>query len=96
MSIAEQAQLFANATLIVGEYGSALMNAVFCNPGAIIGAIGVRSRTLGVISALRELRLSYFDPTGDAESPDGYDLDAAAFQRWISLLQEADQAAPSS
>ncbi len=41
MSFAEQAQLFSDARIIVGEYGSALHNAVFSQPGCQVVVMNV-------------------------------------------------------
>jgi len=89
LSIAEQARLFAGASLVVGEYGSALMNAVFCRPGAVVGAIGCRSQLLSAIGALGGLRQSFLDPDGDPEAAAGYRVDPDAFARWLDALLAA-------
>lgn len=89
LPIAEQARLFAGARLVVGEYGSALMNAVFCRPGAIVGAIGCRSQLLSAIGALGGLRQSFLDPDGDPEAAVGYRVDPDAFARWLDALLTA-------
>jgi capsular polysaccharide biosynthesis protein len=36
----DQISMFAAARVIVGEFGSALHNSVFCGPGTVIGATG--------------------------------------------------------
>ena len=92
LSLADQAQLFADARLVAGEYGSALSNAVFCRRNAVIGAIGVRSARQSAISALCGLRQSYLDPLGDPEDPTGYHVDVDAFRRWLDALLDAADA----
>jgi len=86
LPVVEQAELFANARLIIGEYGSALMNAVFCRAESVVGAIGDRSQLLSAISAAGRLRLSFFDPLNDPHSSDGYTVDPEAFSRWLDVL----------
>jgi capsular polysaccharide biosynthesis protein len=86
MSMAEQARLFARARVVVGEYGSAMMNAVFCMPGAVVGAIGDRSQMLSAISAACELRQSFLDPLNDPHDADGYSVDPDAFSQWLDAL----------
>lgn len=88
-TVAEQARMFANARLVVGEYGSALNNAVFCRRDAVVGAIGARSELLSAISAECGLRLSYFDPDNNPEDPAGYTVDPSRFARWLEALMEA-------
>jgi len=90
MPVAAQATMFANARLVVGEYGSALMNAVFSQPDALVGAIGWRSRTLSAISALRGFRVSYLDPIGSPGDQD-YSVDRDVFARWLDALLEATE-----
>ncbi len=87
--VMEQARLFANARLVVGEYGSALMNAVFCRPGAVVAAIGTRSKLLSAISTISDLRASFFDPTGNVTDPAGYSVEPGAFSRWLDALLKA-------
>lgn len=89
LPVIEQAKLFAGARLVVGEYGSALMSAVFSRPGAVIGAIGSRSKLLSAISALNDLRLGILTPDGDVNDPNGYDVDPESFSRWLNALIEA-------
>ena len=93
LPVAEQAQLFVNARLIVGEYGSALMNAVFCRPDSIVGAIGERSQLLSAISAACRLRLSFLDPLSDPHHADGYAVDPEAFSRWLDVLLASSEKA---
>jgi capsular polysaccharide biosynthesis protein len=95
MPVAAQAAMFANARLVIGEHGSALMNAVFCRPDAIVGAIGWRSRTLSAISGLRGFRLSYLDPIGSLTDR-AYSVDRDSFSHWLDALlgAEAEPNAP--
>lgn len=96
LSIPAQARLFASARLVVGEYGSALMNAVFCHPGAVVGAIGARSQLLSVICALGGVRQSFLDPSGDPEHPDGYAVDTDTFASWLDELLLAVDGRPEA
>ena len=40
LTLSDQINLFANATVVIGEHGSAMHNAVFCDPGTVVGCIG--------------------------------------------------------
>lgn len=44
LSLAEQATLFRDARVIIGQDGSALHNIIFCEYGAALGVIGLRER----------------------------------------------------
>lgn len=87
----EQATLFRRASIIVGEAGSALHNAVYCRPGTIIGAIGIINPAQSAIAGACGLRQSYLDPEGDLFAPDGYSVDPDRLDRWLGALA-ADQA----
>lgn len=90
LTIPEQVGLFAGARVVVGEFGSALHNAVFCRPGAVVGAIGARNQVQSAISALCELRQSYLEPEGD---PNGFRLDPSRFRAWLDELVGQETAA---
>jgi hypothetical protein len=40
LSLADQIRLFADASVVIGEYGSGMHNAVFCDPHTIVACIG--------------------------------------------------------
>ncbi len=59
MTVCEQIQLFAEAEMLVGEYGTALNNSIFSPPGARVVAINRIDWYLGSIGRLRRHFLAY-------------------------------------
>jgi capsular polysaccharide biosynthesis protein len=62
LSWAEQIALFRNATLVVGEYGSALHNAIFSGAGTRIVSFGFLNDVQSKIAAFRDQRIAYLAP----------------------------------
>ena len=92
-SFPRQIALFRNATMIVGEFGSALHNAIFSRAGTLVIALNWLNAVQSRIARLKGHRIGYVLPTSGAEvllSPDGsvqhYSIDPATFR---SRLREA-------
>lgn len=64
MRFAEQVQVFDAARLVVGEYGSGLLNAVFCRPGAAVLALNRVDGYLSRIARSLDLDLGFLAPEG--------------------------------
>ena len=64
-----QLQLFAQAEMVVGEYGSPLLNAVFAPPGTRVVAVNCIDWYLSSIGRLRRHPIAYV-PTQDGGFPD--------------------------
>jgi hypothetical protein len=61
-TLIDQVALFGDAQVIVGEFGSALHNAVFSAPGTIVGAVGFFNTVQLRISALMDQTSVYAVP----------------------------------
>jgi capsular polysaccharide biosynthesis protein len=66
MRFAEQVRVFDVARLVVGEYGSGLLNALFCRPGAAVLALNRVDGYLARIARSLDLDLGYLAPEGGA------------------------------
>lgn len=66
MHFAEQVRIFDAARLVVGEYGSGLLNALFCRPGAAVLALNRVDGYLARIARSLDLDLGYLAPEGGA------------------------------
>jgi capsular polysaccharide biosynthesis protein len=94
LSIAEQIGLFSGARLIVGEYGSALHNAVFAAPGAAVCAL--RGTSLhpsfvqsGIATALGQELGYVFGDTGGQDVRQAFVIPGGYFMRALEILKEA-------
>jgi hypothetical protein len=91
--IKSQIDLFRNAKLIVGEYGSALHNAIFTPHGATVIALNWINAYQSRIARLKGHRLGYIMPaSGDAVlfTPDAphqhYTIDPAVFRARLRVV----------
>jgi len=92
-SLQRQIALFRNATMLVGEFGSALHNAMFSRAGTLVIALNWLNAVQSRIARLKGHRLGYVLPTSGAEvllALDGsiqhYAIDPVTFR---SRLREA-------
>jgi capsular polysaccharide biosynthesis protein len=91
LSMPAQLALFETATMIVGEYGSALHNSIFAEPGTIICALRGNSRHPGFIQSgigtvLGQETGYVFGNTAGQEVDQRFDIDPAAFSRALELM----------
>ena len=91
LSMPAQMALFETATMIVGEYGSALHNSIFAEPGTIICALRGNSRHPGFIQSgigtvLGQETGYVFGNTAGQEVDQRFDIDPAAFSRALELM----------
>jgi capsular polysaccharide biosynthesis protein len=93
LSIAEQIALFARADLIVGEFGSAMHNALFSPPGATVFCLnwinGLQSR----IAQLKQHRVGYLLPSNgvpvkyvEGAPLQSYHIDPQQFRKCLRVL----------
>jgi capsular polysaccharide biosynthesis protein len=82
LSWSQQIQLFKGARVVVGEYGSALHNAIFSGPGTILASVGFLNFTQSAIGTLFGHRQSYFTAVDEANQA----ADLSRFKKWIDLL----------
>ncbi len=72
----EQIRLFANASVVVGRFGSGLHNTLFSRRGTRVGVLGFGNLVQSGISALRAERLAYITDRNDeipfAVAPDHF------------------------
>lgn len=74
LPLQRQIGLFRNATMIVGEYGSALHNAVFSPAGTLVIALNWINACQSRIARLKRHRIGYLLPVSGIEVP--YSLDS--------------------
>lgn len=84
-----QVALFSNASVIAGEFGSGLHNAVFASPRTRVGVIGVYNITQTMIGAARCHSLAYLRTIKDEHG--NYKIDTDLFRRFLSALLERSQ-----
>lgn len=89
----DQIRIFAGAATIVGEYGSALHNALFAPPGTTVGAIRFANAVQSQIAALRGHRIAYLTAGLRETGPGRFAVDAQRFERFLDRLVEKEQKA---
>jgi len=94
LSIGEQIGLFSFARTIVGEYGSALHNAVFAAPGAAVCALRGTSPhpsfvQSGIATALGQELGYVFGDTGGQDVRQSFSIAGGYFTRALDILKEA-------
>ena len=87
LSLAQQVQLFAKTTTIIGAHGAGLTNLMYCLPGSLIGEVhmdGVPPAYL-VMSRQLGMRFSRFEASvlSVERSRSDVQVDPAAFKAWI-------------
>jgi capsular polysaccharide biosynthesis protein len=93
LSMAEQIALFARADLIVGEFGSAMHNALFSPPGTVVFCLnwinGLQSR----IAQLKQQRVGYLLPSNgvpvkfvEGAPRRSYRIDPQQFRKCLRVL----------
>jgi len=65
-SIADQVKMFNDAAVVIGEFGSALHNSIFCGPDTIIGAAGFFNDVQLRLCALTDQISIYLVPEEEA------------------------------
>jgi capsular polysaccharide biosynthesis protein len=92
-SVADQAQLFSEASIIISSHGSALTNLVFCNPGAVVIDIFNESHInpcFWFISQINKLNYHYLCgrpiKIDNNRKNDHTILDMALFNKKMSML----------
>lgn len=90
MPIAEQIALFARAEIIVGDFGSAMHNALFTPPGALVLCLNMVTGLQSRIAELRRHRVGYLLPSGGEAvipQPDSpklfYEIDPEQFRAYV-------------
>ncbi len=91
LSFAEQQKIFSEASVVVGEDGSGLHNAIFCRPGARLGVISTdRKNTLhAMIANIRELHITYIaaqELQGGADGDAAYRVHPRDFKTMLGVL----------
>jgi hypothetical protein len=89
-SIADQASLFRDAEIVVGQDGSALHNIVFSEPGAVLGVISLPERCNLWHASICEamgLRIAYCETSKDANGD--YRLDVKVFTELLDAVEAA-------
>lgn len=86
-TVREQALLFEQARVLVGEDGSALHNAVFCDPGCVVGVISEAERFSPLHASLCHQMGHVVAYIRGRPGPDGKErIDAAEFRRFLGAL----------
>lgn len=94
LSLAEQVRMFANATLIVGEFGSAMHNALFSPRSATVLCLNWINALQSRIAQFKEQRIGYLLPRdgepvkhvlGAAKA--SYEIDPVVFRRCLAELE---------
>jgi hypothetical protein len=94
LPLIEQIRLFASAKLIVGEFGSAMHNALFSAPGTTVFCLNWINALQSRIAQLREQRIGYLLPdNGEAvkhvlgAGKTSYHIDPIVFRRCLAQLE---------
>lgn len=85
-----QIQLFAQAKVILGEYGSALHNSVFSRPGTVIGAVRCLNTVQSYLAAAFDQRCAYLIPESEWEDERGvqrYICSQSQIEEFIEFLE---------
>ena len=79
-----QVNIFHNAEVIVGEFGSGMHNAIFARAGTRVGCIGIRNLTQTMIGALRGHQNAYLaiSPRENGE----FEVDEAVFREFLASV----------
>jgi hypothetical protein len=96
LTLAEQIRMFASAKLIVGEFGSAMHNALFSPRGATVLCLNWINALQSRIAQLREQRIGYLLPRDGAPvthvlgaGKTSYEIDPIVFQRCLAQLESS-------
>lgn len=94
LPLAEQIRMFASAGLIVGEFGSAMHNALFSPRGATVLCLNWINALQSRIAQLKEQRIGYLLPDHGAPvthvlgaGKASYRIDPIVFQRCLAQLE---------
>lgn len=77
-----QIELFRNAQVVVGEFGSGMHNTIFSNEGVHVGCIGVNNLTQTYIGALRKQTNVYL--AVDARENGAFEVDEEKFRVFLA------------
>ena len=93
LSISEQVRLFSEASVLIGEYGSALHNSVFTGAGAIV--CGLRGTSLhpsfvqsGIAGALGQRAGYVFGDTGGQDVAQRFTIAERYFRKALEIIEE--------
>lgn len=96
LPLAEQIRMFASANLIVGEFGSAMHNALFSPRGATVLCLNWINALQSRIAQLKEQRIGYLLPAHGAPvthlpgaGKASYQIDPNVFRRCLSQLESS-------
>ena len=94
LPLTEQIRIFAGAKLIVGEFGSAMHNALFSPPGATVFCLNWINALQSRIAQLKEQRIGYLLPDHGAPvthvlgaDKASYHIDPVVFRRCLAQLE---------
>jgi len=89
-------RVFAQAKIILGQTGSAMHNALFSPPGAVIGQIRFTAPDQSYIAALNGQRIAYFTQGVVESRPGIWQAEPERFRRFVEVLINCDrQSGPS-
>lgn len=96
LSFPRQIGFFAQAKIILGQTGSAMHNALFSPPGAVIGQIRFTAPDQSYIAALNGQRIAYFTQGVVESRPGIWQAEPERFRRFVEVLINCDrQSGPS-
>jgi hypothetical protein len=90
LTVREQAALFREATVVVGQDGSALHNVIFCRPGTVLGVISLQERCNlwhASISQAMGIRLAYVQVNKTPQGRNNLPVDQ--FSTFLDMLHTA-------
>jgi capsular polysaccharide biosynthesis protein len=79
-----QINMFHNAEVIAGEFGSGLHNALFAKAGTRVGSIGIHNLAQSLIGALRQHRNAYLAITVRANGE--FEIEEETFRSYLASL----------
>ncbi len=82
MNIHNQISLFSNAEIIVGQYSSALHNALFAAQDSLTICIGHNNLIQSSISSLTKSRIAYFS----TETKENYEINLPELELFLSKV----------